>query len=182
MGLNCRGSRRSVHTNLRFVLIRLARLRVWFSHDNVSNANDLILRPQTFQKFEPPLMSPSPSPRILVIDDDDGVRMLLRRVLEQEGYEVEEAANGAIGVRAYRDSAADLVITDIIMPDKEGIGTILELREVQDDVKIIAISGGGRISSTDHLKTAEDLGVFCTFKKPFDRQELLDAIKSALAS
>ncbi|MEE9394068.1 MAG: response regulator [Planctomycetota bacterium] len=120
--------------------------------------------------------------RILVIDDDDGVRMLLRRILEQEGYEVEEARNGAIGVRSFRASPVDLVITDIIMPDKEGISTILELREVSEEIKIIAISGGGRISSADHLRTAEDLGVFCTFKKPFDRKELLGAISEALAA
>ena len=120
------------------------------------------------------------SARILVIDDDDGVRKLLRRILEQEGYAVEEAPNGEVGVKAFQESPSDLVITDIIMPDKEGISTIMELRQASKEVKIIAISGGGRISSSDHLKTAEDLGVHRTFKKPFDRKELLAAIAEAL--
>jgi DNA-binding response OmpR family regulator len=110
--------------------------------------------------------------RILVIDDDRDVREMLRRILEHDGHEVIEASNGEAGVRLYRERPADVVITDIIMPEKEGIETIRDLRRENPQIKIIAISGGGRIGPSDYLNAARMLGAKKTFSKPFSRQEL----------
>jgi DNA-binding response OmpR family regulator len=114
--------------------------------------------------------------RILVIDDDEDVRTMLRRILEHDGHEVEEAANGAIGTRLFKANPADLVITDIIMPEKEGIETIRDLRREYKDVKIVAISGGGRVGPSDYLNAARMMGAKKTFTKPFSRQEILDCV------
>jgi DNA-binding response OmpR family regulator len=110
--------------------------------------------------------------RILVIDDDEEVRQMLRRILEHDGHEVEEAANGDLGIRAFKANPADLVITDIIMPDKEGIETIRDLHRAYPDLKII----GGRVGPSDYLHAARMLGAKRTFTKPFSRQEILDTV------
>ncbi len=120
--------------------------------------------------------------RILVIEDDVQVRQMLRQMLEREGYEVVDAPDGKEGIRLYRDEPADLIITDIIMPEKEGIGTIFELRRDFPDVKIIAISGGGRfVNKNDCLDLCRAKGI-PAFSKPFDRKELLEAIQKLLAN
>ena len=90
--------------------------------------------------------------KILVIDDDKNIRSLLRDFLERDGYEVMEAENGKVGLKLFRENGADLVITDLIMPEKEGIETIRELRRDFSDVKIIAISGGGAIGPETYLQ------------------------------
>lgn len=120
-------------------------------------------------------------PKILVIDDDEQVRALLHEILDRAGFEVVEAANGAEGVRAYRSTPADLIITDLIMPEKEGVETILELRRESPSVRIIAISGGGRNGAQDYLAIAVQLGARRVVAKPFSRQEILDAVQAALA-
>ncbi len=120
--------------------------------------------------------------RILVIEDETYIRDLYRRFLEQAGHEVIEAPDGEIGMRLYRQSAPDLVITDIIMPEKEGIETIMDLRKDSPGLKIIAISGGGKaMSSSTCLNLAKGLGASKTLAKPFTRQELLDAVTEVLA-
>jgi CheY-like chemotaxis protein len=119
---------------------------------------------------------------ILVIDDDDQFRKLLRKVLEKEGYGVTEAADGKKGIQQYQHSPADLVLTDIVMPDKEGIETIMDLRRMDSHVKIIAMSGGGQIGADSYLDLAKKLGAHQTLTKPIDRQELLSVIKKALDS
>ncbi|MFH1844593.1 MAG: response regulator [bacterium] len=116
--------------------------------------------------------------RILIVDDDEQVRTMLRITLQREGYEVSEAANGSEATRLYRAQPGGVVITDIIMPEKEGIGTILELRKDFPDVQIIAISGGGKNDPEDYLKVARTLGAKYTFVKPVDRTELLAAVKN----
>jgi len=118
--------------------------------------------------------------RILVIDDDVQVRQLLRLILEQAGYEVLDAGDGNEGMKLFSMEPTDLVITDIIMPEKEGIETIRELQRDYPEVKIIAISGGGRVSAEDYLRTAECFGVDRTFAKPLKREELLEAIRELL--
>ncbi len=118
--------------------------------------------------------------RILVIDDDAQVRQMLKQTLERAGYEVVDAADGAKGIKFYRDEPTDLVITDIIMPEKEGIETIMELKRDFPDVKIIAVSGGGRVDPGHYLEIACRLGADRTFTKPFDRVELLEAIQQLL--
>ena len=117
---------------------------------------------------------------ILIIDDDVQVLDMLRQTLECGGYEVVDAPNGKEGIRLYRENPADLIITDIIMPEKEGIETIIELKRDFPDVKIIAISGGGRISSEGCLSTAGKLGARYTFSKPVKREELLAAVRELI--
>ncbi|NQV34746.1 MAG: response regulator [Phycisphaeraceae bacterium] len=119
--------------------------------------------------------------RILVIDDDVQIRQLLKLVLEQAGYEVLDAGDGNEGVRLFRADPTDLVITDIIMPEKEGIEIIRELQNDFPTVKIIAISGGGRMAAEDYLKTARRFGVARTFTKPFECKALLEAIQELLS-
>jgi YesN/AraC family two-component response regulator len=114
--------------------------------------------------------------KILVVDDDQQIRNMLRITLERENYQVIEACDGFEAAAAYRAQPIDLVITDIVMPDKEGIELIMELKGIAPDVRIIAISGGGRINPEDYLKWARRFGVEHTFSKPVDRQKLLDAV------
>lgn len=118
--------------------------------------------------------------QILLIDDDDHTRTALRRVLEHAGYTVLEAANGREGLRLYRSAPADLVITDILMPEQDGLETVMTLRKEFPEVKIIAISGGGETGRMDFLYVAKHLGAQCTFHKPFDVRKLIDAVDSLL--
>ncbi len=118
--------------------------------------------------------------RILIIDDNAELRKLLRQILEGEGYEVLEAADGIEGLEIYKDEPTDLVITDLIMPEKEGIETIRELKMDFPDVKIIAMSGGGRIGPESYLDMAQKLGALQTLTKPLDRKELLEAVRYIL--
>lgn len=117
---------------------------------------------------------------ILVIDDEPQLRGMVKQMLEQEGYAVVEAHNGDEGLRVFRQSPADVVITDIVMPEKEGIETIRELRRDFPGVKIIAMSGGGRLDSGEYLHFALKLGAARILRKPFRRQELLETVRAVL--
>jgi CheY-like chemotaxis protein len=119
--------------------------------------------------------------RILIIDDEDELRSMLRRMLEQAGHEVTEAVNGAEGIKLYERDRPDLIITDIIMPEKEGVETIIALRQADPNLPIIAISGGGRLEATDFLTMAKKLGARHTLSKPFRRDQLLEAVGECLA-
>ena len=118
--------------------------------------------------------------KILEVDDDEQVLDMLYESLTREGFDVQKASNGEQGLRIYRQEPVDLIITDILMPEKEGIETIIELRQDFPDVKIIAMSGGGRIGTKDYLHLAKIFGVQRTFTKPVAREQLLDAIKELL--
>jgi len=89
--------------------------------------------------------------QILIIDDEATIRDLLVKILEREGYKTITAADGKEGIRIFRENPADLIITDLIMPEKEGIETIMELRRDFRDVKVIAMSGGGKIEPETYL-------------------------------
>jgi CheY-like chemotaxis protein len=117
---------------------------------------------------------------ILIIDDEPQVRLLLKYALEDAGYKVLEAPDGKEGVRVYRNNPADLIITDIIMPEKEGLETIKDLRQDNPDLKVIAISGGGRNNPDGYLEAAKLFGAQYAFSKPVELQELLNAVKSLL--
>jgi DNA-binding response OmpR family regulator len=120
-------------------------------------------------------------PLVLIIEDEADIRTLYKRILEHAGYEVIEAADGQAGTAAFRRHHPDLVITDIIMPDKEGIETIMELTRDFSGVKIIAISGGGEtMDSAVCLQLAKRLGASATLAKPFGQKELLDAVRAIL--
>ena len=115
--------------------------------------------------------------KILVIDDDVQFRTMLVEMLERKQYTVFEASDGEEGLQIWLSQNPELVITDIIMPNKEGIETILELKRKNKDVKIIAISGGGRTNAKDNLRSAKLLGASLTLSKPFESSELIDAVQ-----
>ena len=100
---------------------------------------------------------------ILIVDDEEQMRLALRRMLEKEGYSVREAENGDKAIRIHREKQADLIITDIIMPDKEGLGTILEIKSEFPDTKIFAMSGGTVSTKSFNLSK---LGIYHVLK-PF---------------
>ncbi len=118
--------------------------------------------------------------KIVLIDDDEDVRRTLVRMLETAGYEVHEAADGSSGLELCLKVDPQLVITDILMPEKEGIETIMTLKRDRPDLKIIAISGGGRSGGVDFLDMARSLGADEALQKPFRRAELLDLMKRVL--
>ena len=115
--------------------------------------------------------------RILVIDDDEQMRVLLREVMEWSGFTVVDAENGRKGMQLQRQQPADLVITDLIMPDQEGLETISLLKKEFPEVKIVAISGGGRIGPEAYLPAARELGADLVFSKPFDVKEFVTAVR-----
>ena len=117
---------------------------------------------------------------ILVIDDDPQIGRLLEKVLGRAGHEVVVAVNGKEGLRLFREGTFDLIITDLIMPEKEGLEIIMELRQKYPQTKIIAMSGGGRIGPDSYLKMANTLGAKKTLTKPFGREDLLSAVSALL--
>ncbi len=120
--------------------------------------------------------------KILVIDDDAQFRAMIVEMLERKEYTVFAAEDGEEGIKIWQDLSPDMVITDIIMPNKEGIETILELKRKNKDVKIIAISGGGRTNAQDNLRSAKYLGASLTLAKPFESTELLDAVQKLIGN
>lgn len=118
--------------------------------------------------------------RILIIDDELLIRDLLVNILEREGYETVTAIDGNEGIRLYRENPADLIITDLIMPKKEGIETIVELHRDFQNVKVIAMSGGGVNDPDSYLQIAKTIGAVKTLAKPFNRKELLGAVKELI--
>lgn len=115
--------------------------------------------------------------RILIIDDDANVRYTLRQMLESAEHEVFEAPDGAAGVSLFRQKRPELVITDIFMPERDGLETILTLKSEFPTVKIIAISGGGQLGNLSYLEMARAFGAERVLVKPFIRQDLLTAIQ-----
>ena len=129
---------------------------------------------------EPRKPSQAPASRILVIDDDPLIRAALRGILETAGYRVEEAANGKVGIDAYRLSPTDLVITNIVMPEMDGLEVIRELHRVKPGLPLIAISGYDPKDASGYLTLAEEYGALRTFSKPFGRDEVLEAVEGLL--
>ena len=119
--------------------------------------------------------------KVLIIDDEPYILLMLKKMLEKAGYEVDLASNGQQGMELFEKDKADLVITDIIMPDKEGLEIILEMKKRRPDLKIIAISGGGRISPESYLECATHFGASRVFQKPFKQKELVSAVNELIA-
>lgn len=119
---------------------------------------------------------------ILIIDDNDQTRRLIREILEQAGHTVHEAPNGEDGLHLVRQHPTDLVITDILMPEKEGLETILDLRQEFPHIKIIAISGGTERAHVNILDIARKLGAHKTILKPFEIQPFLKEVTEVLQS
>lgn len=124
--------------------------------------------------------------RVLIIDDDDVARAVLLRTLTMAGHEAIGARDGVEGMARFRDHSVhrpvDLVITDIFMPNQEGLATIMELRRASPSLKIIAISGGGARASLDVLPVAEALGAHRSLRKPFTPAEVMEAVRAVLAN
>lgn len=120
--------------------------------------------------------------KILIIDDEAMVRYSLKIVLENAGHEVVEAENGVDGLSKISGHSFDVVVTDIIMPEKEGVGTIIEMKTKYPSLPVIAISGGGPDGYTGYLETAKALGADRTLEKPVSAEALLDAVANCLST
>lgn len=121
--------------------------------------------------------------KILLVDDDPLVRASLTDVLSDNGHDVAEAGNGIEGLEALKGDTFDLVVLDILMPEKEGIETIREIRKNKKwkTLPVLAISGGGRTGWSDFLHMAAELGANDTMAKPFGATELVDRVTRLLA-
>ncbi|MBX3749279.1 MAG: response regulator [Opitutaceae bacterium] len=120
-------------------------------------------------------------PAILLIEDDELFRTTLAEALASQGYAVTQAEDGAEGVKRFQAAPPDLVITDIVMPNQEGIATVRALRQISPKVGIIAMSGGLAKDAPLYLKLAGGLGADRTLQKPFPLTTLLEAVKEVLA-
>lgn len=118
---------------------------------------------------------------VLIVDDDDQMRRLLRASMEQAGYEVSEGRSGREGLLRYRTAPADLVVMDILMPDKDGLEAIIELRREFPDAKVIAMTGGNvKMNIPDFLDVAKLLGAKRTLQKPFSMTEFVAVVNTEL--
>ena len=117
---------------------------------------------------------------VLVIDDDPVIRSVVRRVLEKKGFEVSTAGDGQSGLSRFAELNPDLVMVDIVMPGKEGMATILELREAHPDARILAMTGGGNFTAGDVLRIAELLGADNSIEKPFAPAALVSLVERCL--
>lgn len=119
--------------------------------------------------------------RVLVIEDNRDMRDLLRVILEGAGYAVDLAEDGEAGLNALRSRPADLIVTDIFMPNRDGLELIPQLRADYPAAKVLAISGGGLlVKGAGYLDTAREIGAHSILAKPFDRQDLLRAASALL--
>ncbi len=119
--------------------------------------------------------------KILVIDDDGKFLEIMREYLENEGYEVLVASDGEIGTELYREKKPDLIITDVIMPEKDGAQVIFELQKEFPGIKIIVMTGGGQGDAQAYLKSITAFSnVKYAFEKPFAMDELLQAVKKSV--
>lgn len=118
--------------------------------------------------------------KILLIEDESLVAGTLEILLRKAGHAVVLAENGEVGLTRFDSEKPDLVITDIIMPEKEGLETVLAIRAKNKDVPIIAYSGGGRTKNYDFLRVADKFGATAVLRKPFANEELLTLVKKCL--
>jgi DNA-binding response OmpR family regulator len=120
--------------------------------------------------------------KILLVDDDDLTRGAVQKMLERSGYSVHSTGNGHEALDHYRREPPDLVITDLIMPDLDGLEIIQELRRINLSVRVLAISGGGRVDAEEYLSVARKFGAIEVLPKPFTGQELKKAVEAALGN
>jgi CheY-like chemotaxis protein len=118
--------------------------------------------------------------RILLVDDDELSRSTIHQMLERMGHKVLSTANGSEALRLCREHSAELVITDLIMPDTDGLELIQDLRRSAPEIRIVAISGGGRVNANEYLTVARKFGAVAVLAKPFSNLELREAIEQAV--
>lgn len=119
-------------------------------------------------------------PGILIVEDDKDLREMLKTSLGKRKYTILEAANGKEAILHFKPAVTDLVITDLIMPDEDGLKVIMKLKEMKPGIKIIAISGGGKAGPGNYLNVARALGADAVLPKPFSLIDLLSKIDSLL--
>lgn len=119
---------------------------------------------------------------VLVIDDDQTVREMLREFLKAEGHQPTLAGDGNQGLAALRAGRFELVVTDLVMPNREGLETIQEIRRLQPDLKILAVSGGGPDCGLTYLRIAKSMGATVTLAKPFTFDAFKQAVEEVFAS
>ena len=118
--------------------------------------------------------------RIMIIDDDEGVRVMLRRMLEREGHTVIDEPDGKSALRHFAGDPADLVISDVYMPGMDGIDFLLRVRDTFPEARIIMISGGGQLEADTVLNAASRLGADRVVKKPFSVTDMLEEVRAVL--
>jgi DNA-binding response OmpR family regulator len=121
-------------------------------------------------------------PGILIVEDDKELREMLKTALLRKNFTVMEAENGKTAITHFKPLVTDLVITDLIMPEEDGLKVVIKLRELKPSVKIIAISGGGKVGPGSYLNLAKALGADATYSKPFSINELVMRIEQLLNS
>lgn len=119
-------------------------------------------------------------PGILIVEDDKELREMLKMSLLRRGFTVLEAENGKAAITHFKPLITDLVITDLIMPEEDGLKVVITLREVKPSIKIIAISGGGKVGPGSYLNLAKALGADAIYSKPFSINELIGKIEQLL--
>jgi DNA-binding response OmpR family regulator len=119
--------------------------------------------------------------RILVVDDNEDLRNTIGALLQADGFDVALAADGQAALAEHRATPADVVLTDLFMPDKDGIETIVELRRLYPQVKIVAMSGWTSTQGSDYLQVAREIGASVTLQKPFDPGELSRVLRRLVA-
>ena len=117
---------------------------------------------------------------ILLVEDDNDLRAMLKSSLEKNRYTVIEASNGREALQKFKPLLTDLVITDLLMPEQDGIGLIMEIKKIKPEVKVIAISGGGKAGPSNYLSIAETLGADAVFAKPFSLTSFIEKVSSII--
>ncbi len=119
-------------------------------------------------------------PGVLIIEDDNELREMLKAALSRIDIEVQEASNGREALKQFKPNVTDLVVTDVIMPEEDGLKVIMKMKELKPGIKIIAISGGGKAGPGSYLQMAKTLGADRVFSKPFSVSDLISEISSLL--
>ena len=119
-------------------------------------------------------------PGVLIVEDDKELREMLKISLQRRGFAVQEAENGKEAISHFKPSLTDLVVTDLIMPEEDGLKVVIKLRELKPAIKIIAISGGGKVGPGSYLNLAKALGADAIYSKPFSVNDLVAKIEQLL--
>jgi CheY-like chemotaxis protein len=117
---------------------------------------------------------------VLIVEDDKELREMLKMSLLRRGFTVLEAANGKEAITRFKPAITDLVVTDLIMPEEDGLKVVIKLREIKPTIKLIAISGGGKVGPGSYLNLAKALGADAIFSKPFSLNDLVTKIEQLL--
>ncbi len=119
-------------------------------------------------------------PGIMIVEDNAELRGLIRIALAKRNFTVFEAENGKEAILKFKPTLTDLVITDLLMPEEDGMAVIMKIREIRPDIKLIAISGGGKVGPGSYLSIAKALGADAVFHKPFSTNLLCDKVDELL--